>query len=128
MWCGLESLQLICKSLGGSQGSPHKGVSMKPREERAREIQRQIGEVLLRHWDPVGVANVPEAQDEYEAYVGSVYRLLASGASAQQIAEHLVDIETHQLGFKDTEVGMLIPLAERLKRLNVRLTSEGGAA
>jgi len=101
---------------------------MRPREERAQEIQRQIGEVLLRHWDPMGIADVPEAQDEYESHVGGVYRLLASEASARQITEHLVDIETRQLGFKDTEPGMLIPLAEQLKRLALRLNSEGGAA
>jgi hypothetical protein len=83
---------------------------------------------LLRHWDPIGIADVPEQQDEYEAYVGGVYRLLASGTSAREIAEHLVDIERQQLGFKDTEPRMLIPLAERLKRLNVRLSSDGGAA
>jgi hypothetical protein len=101
---------------------------MKSREEQAREIQRRIGEVLLRHWDPIGIADVPEAQDEYEEYVGGVYRLLASGASARQIAEHLVDIEARQLGFKDTKPDMLIPLAERLKRLDIRLSSAGGAA
>ena len=101
---------------------------MRSEEERAREIQRQIGEILLRHWDPIGIADEPEAQDEYEGYVGGVYRLLASGASAQQIAEHLADIETRQLGFKDTRAGMLIPLAETLRRLNVRLNSDGGAA
>jgi hypothetical protein len=101
---------------------------MTSREEQAREIQRRIGEVLLRHWDPIGIADVPEAQDEYQSYVGGVDRLLASGASSRQIAQHLVDIETSQLGFKDTDPKMLIPLAERLKRLEIRLNSEGGAA
>jgi hypothetical protein len=101
---------------------------MTSQHERAREIQQQIGKVLLRHWDPVGVADVPEAHAEYEAYVGGVYRLLASGASAREIAEHLVDVETRQLGFKDTDPKTLIPVAEKLRRLNVRLSSDGGAA
>jgi hypothetical protein len=101
---------------------------MTSREDQAREIQRRIGEVLLRHWDPIGIADVPEAQDEYQVYVGGVYRLLASGASSRQIAQHLVNIETSQLGFKDTDPKMLIPLAERLKRLEIGLTSGGGAA
>ena len=42
---------------------------MTAKEERAREIQRSIAEVLLRNWDPIGVRNVPQAQDEYDAYV-----------------------------------------------------------
>ena len=101
---------------------------MTSREQRAREIQRRIGEVLLRNWDPIVVADVPEAQDEYDRYVGGVYRLLASGASARQIAEHLVSIETQTLGFEDTKPDMLIPLAEKLKRLDIRLAAEGDSA
>ena len=58
---------------------------MTSKEERAREIQRSIAEVLLRNWDPIGVRNVPQAQDEYDAYVGGVYRLIASGATAREL-------------------------------------------
>src|SRR5881409_804374 len=101
---------------------------MTSKEERAREIQRSIAEVLLRNWDPIGVRDHPQAQDEYDAYVGGVYRLIASGATARQIAEHLVRIETDQLGFQDTDPKMLIPVAEKLMRLNVRLESGGPAA
>ena len=101
---------------------------MTSKEERAREIQRSIGEVLLRNWDPIGVKDVPQAQDEYDSYVGGVYRLIATGASARQLAEHLARIEAEQLGFQDTDPKMLIPLAEKLLRLNVRLESGGSAA
>ena len=101
---------------------------MDSREERAREIQRAIGEVLLRHWDPIGVKDKPEAQDEYDAYIGGVYRLLASGATARAIAEHLARLEADQIGFAGTDPKMLIPVAEKLRRLNVRLESGGSAA
>jgi len=101
---------------------------MDSREARAKEIQRAIGEVLLRNWDPLGVKDVPEAKDEYDSYVGGVYRLIASGASAKQIAEHLVRLETDRLGYPDTDPKMLIPLANKLLRLNVRLESGGSAA
>ena len=56
------------------------------------------GEVLLCSWEPIGVANEPDASGEYEAYVGGVYRLLASGASAHAIGEHLAHVETCQPG------------------------------
>jgi hypothetical protein len=101
---------------------------MTSREVRAKEIQRAIGEVLLRNWDPLGVKDEPQAQDEYDAYVGGVYQLLASGATAKQIAEHLVRVETDRLGYPDTDPKMLIPLANKLLRLNVRLESGGSAA
>ncbi len=76
---------------------------MTSREVRAKEIQRAIGEVLLRNWDPLGVKDEPQAQDEYDAYVGGVYHLIASGATAKQIAEHLVRVETDRLGYPDTD-------------------------
>jgi hypothetical protein len=101
---------------------------MNSREERARGIQRAIAEVLLRNWDPIGVKDEPRAQDEYDAYVGGVYRLIASGATARQIAEHLASVEAEQLGFSDTDPKMLIPVAEKLLQLNVKLESGGSAA
>ena len=101
---------------------------MTSKEERARDIQRSIAEVLLRNWDPIGVRNVPQAQDEYDAYVGGVYRLIASGATARELAKHLARLEAEHLGFQDTDPKMLIPLAKKLLKLNVRLESEGPAA
>src|SRR6266496_4651248 len=94
---------------------------MTSKEERTRQIQRSIAEVLLRNWDPIGVRNVPQAQDEYDAYVGGVYRLIASGATARELAEHLARLEAEQLGFQDTDPKMLIPLAKKLLKLNVKL-------
>ncbi len=91
--------------------------------ELEREIQRQIGDLLLRHWDPIGVRNEAEASSEYDAYVGSVHTLLARGATAREIAEHLTRVETERMGFEDTDWRMLVPLAGRLQRLYARLKS-----
>ncbi len=44
---------------------------MTSKEQRAREIQETIRDVLVHDWDPVGVGGVPEAQDEYDSYVGA---------------------------------------------------------
>lgn len=52
-----------------------------------------IGRILLEQWDPIGVAAVPAAYDEYDAYVGGVYQLLASGANVPAVADHLEAIE-----------------------------------
>jgi len=93
---------------------------MTSREERAREIQQRIKEVLLRHWDPVGVAAEPRAQDEYDGYVGGVYRLLASGAEPLVVADHLARLEVEQMGLA-TPVDKLLPVAQRLCALDVRL-------
>ena len=53
---------------------------------------------LWQDWDPIGVNDCPEAQDEYDSYVGSVCSLLTSGADAHRIRQHLAEIETVNMG------------------------------
>ena len=96
---------------------------MREREKlaRAREIQVAIARVLLEDWDPIGIRDVPEAQDEYDDYVGAIYRLLADGASAMAIAQHLCSIERNSMGFDQVAPEALLPIAEKLLSLDVRL-------
>ena len=85
--------------------------------ERAKQIQESIRQVLLREWDPIGVRDVPEAQDEYDGYVGGVYRLLASGAAEKQILDHLWQIETDAMGLSRLDPAELAPVARKLRSL-----------
>jgi len=91
------------------------------RDDRARQIQERIRDVLLHDWDPIGVQDMPEAQDEYDGYVGGVYSLLASGASVEQLAEHLWKIETDTMGLSARDQAKLLPVAHRLRDLDVKL-------
>jgi len=91
---------------------------------RAREIQKAIGQILRREWDPIGVRDEPQAQDEYDRYVGGVYRLLASGATPQAVAEHLADVESGLMGFDHPSGRDLVPVAEKLCSLDVRIEHE----
>lgn len=43
--------------------------------DRTRLLNRRVSEVLHYIWDPIGVADVPEARDEYDDYVPEVVRL-----------------------------------------------------
>lgn len=36
-----------------------------------------IQKILLNEWDPIGVSDIPEAQDEYDAYADTVFGMLA---------------------------------------------------
>ena len=94
---------------------------MSDRNQRAREIQESIRQVLLRDWDPIGVSEVPEAQDEYDSYVGGVYRLLASRASEDEIIEHLYRIESDTMGMPAADREGLKAMARKLIKLNVSL-------
>jgi hypothetical protein len=92
------------------------------KHERAAEIQQKIRDVLMQHWDPIGVADVPEAQDEYDSYVGPVYRLLVSGASDVDVIEFLYKTETETMGLsRFGKRGHLQPVVARLREVSVRL-------
>lgn len=93
---------------------------MTPRTRRARQIQLQIRDILLRDWDPIGVAQEAHAPDEYDSYVGEVYRLLATGASPQSVAEHLAMLAAKRMGLA-TPADKLLPAAAKLCALNVSL-------
>jgi hypothetical protein len=103
---------------------------MKDKElrKKVREVQESIRDVLLHDWDPIEVANEPLAQSEYDSYVGGVYRLLASGASEEEIADHLWRIETEAMELSRVEPSGLLPVARRLRQLNTQLTDRGPAA
>ncbi len=92
--------------------------------KRAREIQAAIGRVLRQDWDPILVNDVPEAQDEYDGYVGGVYRLLAAGASPHDVATHLSTIQSARMGQTQAKPSDLLPIAEKLCRLRVSLQEE----
>jgi hypothetical protein len=38
--------------------------------QRGREVMQTIRTALMQHWDPISVAHIPEAADEYDSYVG----------------------------------------------------------
>lgn len=99
---------------------------MKPHERQARQIQEEIRKVLMECWDPIGVQGIPEAADEYDSYVGGVYRLLASQATAEEIGKHLWDIEVYQMGLasKPGRLERIGPVAQKLLAVDVRLEKE----
>ena len=67
---------------------------MRDRDARAREIMRQIGAVLIKDWDPLGVNHIPEAQDEYGSYVGPIYRLWLPGPARVRSRSTFVRLST----------------------------------
>ncbi|MBV9829412.1 MAG: hypothetical protein JO001_27655 [Alphaproteobacteria bacterium] len=77
------------------------------RNKQWREDCAKIGAVLMQEWDPIGVRDVPQAQDEYDSYVGHIYTMLmGERASADAIAAHLDNIATHRMGLLPTTEGM----------------------
>jgi hypothetical protein len=49
---------------------------------------RELRDLLMLWWDPVGVYGWPEAIDEYDGYVGQVGRRLREGATQEELADY----------------------------------------
>ena len=73
----------------------------------SRRIRDEIGHVLLEVWDPIGVKDEPNAQDEYDGYVGEIFGLLSGGATDQQLTDRLLYFVNDRMGLSATAAHML---------------------
>lgn len=69
------------------------------RLERAKRYHDAIHRVLLQEWDPIGVADVPQAQDEY-SYVGQVYAMLIRQQPLSKLFDYLWWVEMEYMGLR----------------------------
>ena len=99
--------------------------SKRDRKHHGTDIQDAIRQVLMQDWDPIGIKNTPECRDEYDSYIGGIYRLLARGATEEQIVEHLDRIESQQMLLPRSDKTTLDPVARKLRSLELR-TREAG--
>jgi hypothetical protein len=54
---------------------------------------REIRALLMAEWDPIGVADIPEAQTEYDSYIGLLADRLRRSGSIEDVAIVLDDAE-----------------------------------
>lgn len=73
---------------------------------------RELRQLLLWRWDPIGVADhtFPWAESEYDMYARPLAELLDDGASAAEVMEHLDGIASNEItiGSTSPEVAELI--------------------
>lgn len=92
---------------------------MEKQRKKAIEIQKSIRQILFYDCDPIAINDIAP-DDEYNSYVGGIYRLLASGADEYKIIEHLHQLETTSM-HSDGNRDRLKSVAEKLMKLNVSL-------
>ena len=84
---------------------------------QSRENRAEVRHVLMRDWDPIGVSSVPEAADEYDSYVGTVYVMLMDQRSNAEIIElYLWTTATEHMGLSESQW-----LRERCENTALRL-------
>ena len=67
------------------------------------ELYNRIDEVLFYIWDPIGVAETPQARNEYYGYVTKILQLVLNSTPANIIAEYLIQIETEAMGLDNSK-------------------------
>jgi hypothetical protein len=88
------------------------------KKERAGRIQQSIRKILFFDWDPIGISHDSKLDDEYDAYVGRVYRILAGTTSEDDIIRYLHRIELEGMGLPDRDPELLRPVARKLLELD----------
>jgi hypothetical protein len=89
--------------------------------ERAKRYHEAIRGLLLREWDPIGIADEPDAQDEYDGYIHEIHGVLIRHEPRHRLVDHLWWVETEHMGLygnrRRTEavVDRLIALREQIE-------------
>jgi hypothetical protein len=58
-------------------------------KRKKKKLWEEISRVLREEWDPIGINQPEEANDEYNGYIPSVYKLLLQNESAKIIVHRL---------------------------------------
>lgn len=75
---------------------PRRGINKK--DPSVKHVWREIHDVLINIWDPIGVSDIEAAQDEYDSYIGKIYALLNDSACESTLERHLWFIEDVNMG------------------------------
>lgn len=89
-------------------------------QNRARLYHEAIRRVLLKEWDPIGVSEIKEAQDEYDSYVGAIYNMLIMQKTKADIFDYLWWLETEHMGLTGNRQSTE-HFAERLLKLPLEI-------
>lgn len=97
-------------------------VTTTDNQRRAADIQESIRQVLFSEWDPIGV-NDSAPDGEYDSYIGGIYRLLASGANKDVVADHLRKLEIERMEMPTSSEHRSL-IAAKLLALDVSLENQ----
>jgi hypothetical protein len=66
--------------------------------KHAQDLHQTIRRAMLEDWDPIGIAHLPEAQDEYDSYISTIHKMLTSRRPRHEIFDYLWWLETDHMG------------------------------
>lgn len=84
---------------------------------RQKSLLTAVQEVLFREWDPIGVNDNEQCQDEYDSYAGTICRWLQDGVDEYKLAAHLSAIQRESMGISLIDEDANRQIARRLLAL-----------
>ena len=97
------------------------GKKLPPQEMK---LYRQTDEILHYMWDPIGVAGIAQARDEYHSYLPQVFQLVLKNETKEKIASYLVEIEENGMGLTPNREAAL-EIAEVLLNTKEAIIDDG---
>jgi hypothetical protein len=80
---------------------------LRPQEDKfmalSEKLRASVKQVLLLTWDPIGVKDIEEARDEYDAYVSPIVRSILERRAATELRDQLLAFETDRMGLEGDE-------------------------
>jgi hypothetical protein len=67
-------------------------------KKELKRLEGEIRKILVHVWDPIGVKNEPNAQDEYDCCLWDVFRLRTTQGTDEEITEYLFRQGTEHMG------------------------------
>jgi hypothetical protein len=87
-------------------------------KENSQRIIAEIRQILVNVWDPIGIKDVSNAQDEYDAYIGGVFDLLNRRAIEEDISAYLWKVIEERIHIHPTR-GATQEAAKALRRIRI---------
>ena len=97
------------------------GQKLPPQEMK---LYRQVDEILHYMWDPIGVAGIAQARDEYYSYLPQVFKLVLDNKNKNEIASYLTEIEINRMGLTANTI-VALKVAEILLKNREAIIDEG---
>jgi len=97
------------------------GQKLPPKEMK---LYRQTDEILHYMWDPIGVAGIAQARDEYHSYLPQIFQLVLKNESKIKIATYLTNIEENTIGLSPN-MKTALEIAEVLLNTKEAIIDEG---
>lgn len=80
-------------------------------------MENEIRKVLISEWDPFDLYKIGSPDDEFDAYIPGIYKILKGSRSSKELIEYFQIVERKYFDIAPTSNEKLVPLVSKLLSL-----------